>query len=124
MLCVLDRRRRVDAGGPASSRDRRPDGRAVHPRLAYPGPAGLTAWRDPGPAPGPYTYGRYIPVAVPGYENLTVAWNVNELGDVAGWYFPSGATSGQLVGYVEVGGRYTPVPDTTIPAGATSERRT
>jgi hypothetical protein len=55
---------------------------------------------------------------VPGSENLTVAWNVNELGDVAGWYFPSGSTGGQLVGYVEVGGRYTPVPDTAIPTGS------
>ncbi len=80
-------------------------------------PAGATR----SPTQAGYIPGKYIPVAVPGYRNGTVADNVNELGDVAGWHSPHGLSTGyqrQAVGYAEIRGRYESIVDLQVPAGS------
>jgi hypothetical protein len=73
---------------------------------------------DLGPSEGAYTPGRYIPVAVPGYEDATFAYNVNELGDVTGWYGTPFSFAGGI-GFVEIGGKYSSIVDPALPAGTT-----
>ena len=108
----------VFGGAPASAS---PVGRgfltARHMPFSLPGARGSgSPARGVVDPPGRYTY---IPVAVPGYGNATVAYNVNELGDVTGWYFPllPLPVFDGWVGYVEIGGKYTTIEPPGLPAG-------